>query len=95
MSDAHLSGHGAIYTFVGTARYLKQQISKQLNITYSVSIIGVQNMFCTPDALKNTPNSSHALRGNSSRDALRPVSLERQRLHSHAERGNDKLHISF
>jgi len=34
-------------------------------------------------------HSSHGLRGNSSGNALRSVTLERHWLHSHAERGND------
>ncbi|TKJ79290.1 hypothetical protein PkoCFBP13504_21165 [Pseudomonas koreensis] len=41
---------------------------------------------------------SHALRGNASRDAPRSGSVrdaERPGLHSHAERGNDRITVGF
>jgi hypothetical protein len=33
---------------------------------------------------------AHALRGNAAGDALRLAALERRRMRSHAERGNDR-----
>ena len=38
---------------------------------------------------------SHALRGNAAGDALRHAPLERCRIHSHAERGNDKIRVGW
>ena len=39
--------------------------------------------------MKSSVYRSHALRGNAAGEALRHASLERYRIHSHAERGND------
>ncbi|WP_235209185.1 cyclic peptide export ABC transporter [Methylobacter sp. BBA5.1] len=47
-------------------------------------------MLCEIANSANSANGSHALRGNPAKDALRPEPLERFRMHSHAERGNDK-----
>jgi hypothetical protein len=41
--------------------------------------------------VKSSVYRSHALRGNAAGDALRHASLERCRMHSHAERGNDRI----
>ncbi|SDN87684.1 hypothetical protein SAMN04489798_1403 [Pseudomonas arsenicoxydans] len=44
-----------------------------------------------PDKPSRLHDRSHALRGNESMDALRPLwDAERPGLHSHAERGNDQ-----
>jgi len=46
-------------------------------------------MDCRNPGYRDVFDCSHALRGSTLKDALRPEPQERFGLHSHAERGND------